>query len=102
MIANAPKRSNIIPAATPMIVGVSNPVTGIGRIVARGLAEAVADAVGVAIGVGVPGIRVPRGVGVVFETITIGVGVGLPAIMSVIVYEPVPEGVNKISVLLDF
>ena len=100
MIANAPKRSNIIPAETPMIFGVSNTVTGIGCFVAKGVAEFVA--MGVAIGVGVPGTRVPSGVGVVFETITIGVGVGLPAIMSVMVYEPVPVGVNKISVLLDF
>ena len=100
MIATALTRSNIIPAPAARTVGVSNPVTGTGRLVGEGVEEA--EAKGVGVGVDVPGISVACGVGVVFPMMTIGVGLGLPAIVSVMVYEPVLTGVNKISEVSDF
>lgn len=69
----------------------------VGVAVAR--AKALAVAVGEAVAVA-PGANV--GVAVGLETTTIGEAVGLPAIVSTIVYDPVLEGVSNISLPSDF
>src|SRR4051794_38643026 len=103
MNAAAPIISSKPPAITPMMVGASKPVTGIGGFVGAGVcptgvtvgigvAVTVGIGVGVADGLGVavaPGANVGAGVGVgvAFGTITTGVGVGPVAIVPEIVYE---------------
>src|SRR3989304_388564 len=100
MITNVEIRSKSAPAAAPIMVGVSKPVTGIGGIVAEVVAVKIGVELAVAVGVGV-GVRVgskpPKGVAVGLAKTKRGLAVGLWAIISVMVYEPVLCGVSKIS-----